>query len=156
MTDALREVLGAEGRTMIISHSLGTVVSYDCLWTLSWDEDVIPLGVGKVDTWVTLGSPLADEVMKKQVFGADENGSRRYPSNVNTWFNIAAKHDYIAVDSGVRNDYRGIIDYHGTTISDKDIYNLARRDGESHPHSSLGYLIHPTFSKVLHDWLVAS
>lgn len=153
MIQAAAEALKSGGRNIIISHSLGTVIAYDSLWSLSWESNSTLTKEHKIDTLMTLGSPLADETMKNKVFGADEQGQRKYPSNIRNWVNIAAKHDYIAVDSGVHNDYRGISKHHGTTVIDKKIFNLARREGESHPHSSLGYLIHPTFSKVLNNWL---
>lgn len=155
LTKALKPAIAAGDRVLILSHSLGTIIAYDCLWHLSQGSKTDRDGRKAVDSWVTLGSPLGDSVVKSQLFGADKNGPSKYPSNIREWTNVAAKHDYIAADKDVGDDYRNIANL-GTIIIDKRIFNLAQRDGESHPHSSLGYLIHPVVSTVLHNWLTTA
>ena len=145
-TDAIIKAMKRDGDICVIAHSLGTMISYDVFWKLcyyseyryqSWNR--------KVNLWVTLGSPLADETVKANLKGAREREEDRFPRNVERWINIAAEDDYIAHDQKVSGDYRamkrlGYVNY----IQDKRIYNLALRDGESNPHNGVGYLIHPT------------
>ena len=39
-------------------------------------------------------------------------------------------------------------------IQDYTIFNLTVRYGRSNPHSSMGFLVHPRFGKVVGDWLL--
>jgi hypothetical protein len=102
-----------------------------------------------------MGSPLGDENVKKQLKGAGLDSDRRFPTNIGRWVNVAAQDDYIAHDESIDNDFkkmikRGLV----RSITDKEIYNLAVREGQSNPHHSIGYLITPTLSKIVNDWLV--
>lgn len=156
MITALKEALDAGDEVLILSHSLGTIVSYDALWMLSWDEDLSQhYGPNKVvDTLITLGSPLGDGIIKKKLLGASKEDQQRYPRNIRKWINVSAKHDYIAVDSDMDDDFDDMLDYGLDSIMDvRKIYNFAKRNGESRPHSSLGYLIHPKFTKQLQAWM---
>ena len=70
------------------------------------------------------------------------------------WINVAAVGDYISHDPSVRDDYRAMLEQGLIeSIEDLRIYNLAVRYGESNPHHGAGYLIHPTVTKVIGDWL---
>ena len=103
---------------------------------------------------VTLGSPLGNETVKKNLKGASAGGPRKYPKNIGHWINIAAEDDYISHDQTVANNYRkmtkwGLV----SSITDHRIYNLAVRDGKSNPHHGVGYLVHPTVTRIVSDWL---
>ena len=67
---------------------------------------------------------------------------------------VAAVGDYISHDPTVRDDYRTMLE-HGLldSIEDHRIYNLAVRFGRSNPHHGVGYLIHPTVTACIGDWL---
>jgi hypothetical protein len=107
-----------------------------------------------VDTWLTLGSPLADEWVKHHLAGQDQPVDQRYPSNLINWLNVAAEDDYTCHDETMANDYARMLQSQGISqIRDYRIYNLAVRYGRSNPHHAAGYLIHPRVSALLADWL---
>lgn len=65
----LKEALDNQDDVMIVSHSLGSMISYDVLWKLShYGEYRHDYGADKkVDLLVTLGSPLGDENVKDRL-----------------------------------------------------------------------------------------
>lgn len=144
-----------DGSILVISHSLGTMVSYDTFWKFSHMSEYRNDAATKpVDTWITLGSPLGDETIKRNLKGASLKGPRKYPNIVRKWHNFAAEDDFISHDEDVRNDYKamrkqGLVD----EVSDEDIYNLAVRNQKSNPHNSSGYLIHPKVIQAIGRWL---
>lgn len=142
-------------KIMLVSHGTGSIVAYDVLWQLSHHPDFAgQYAHYKIDQWLTLGSPLGDEMVKRRIFGAKNKGKGRYPTNILCWHNIAAEDDYLCHDNTVENDYRPMLQQRlVSSIRDYRIYNLAVRYGKSNPHSSLGYLIHPRVSKIIGDWL---
>jgi hypothetical protein len=77
--------------SVIIAHSLGSVVAYESLWK---HRNHLP-----IDLLLTLGSPLA---MPDIVYHRLESheGPRGRPPGVMQWINIADPGDFIAVPSG--------------------------------------------------------
>ena len=151
--DAIEATLAAGDRVLIVAHSLGTMIVYDALWELSWGSRAGVAGGRQVDTWITLGSPLGADVVKEQLNGWTEAGERKFPSNVDVWLNFSAEDDEIASDEDLGDDFAAMSELHGTRIEDRRIYSLALRDGKAHPHSGLGYLIHPEFVDAVGRWL---
>jgi hypothetical protein len=143
---------------LLLSHCLGSVVAYDVLWLMSHDADgAAGAGGRRVHTWVTLGSPLADEFVKSRLEGAREPVDRRYPTTLINWYNIAAEDDYVCHDESMVNDYGAMLRQRQISdIRDFRIYNLAVRYGRSSPHSAMGYLIHPRTIRLVADWLRGS
>lgn len=158
LTQLLRDALTADKQILLITHSLGTMIAYDVLWKLSHYSEYRQLARKKVDTWVTLGSPLGNSTVRDNLKGAGAKRRRRYPANVSRWVNIAAEDDYIAHDETVANDYKKMVSGGQVdSIVDHRIYNLAVRlddDGKpcSNPHHGAGYLIHPSVSKLVAGW----
>lgn len=152
---AICEATEGNNRLMLISHGTGCVVAYDVLWQLSNDPDYRELFTDrKVDLWITLGAPLGDETIKRNLLGAHEKGIERYPSNIVSWYNISAEDDYMCHDNTLADDFRQMLKQKQVSIiKDYRIYNLALRYGKSNPHSSVGYLIHPRVAQVMVDWL---
>jgi len=88
--------------------------------------------------------------------GANASGDRRYPNNVTTWVNVAAEDDYICHDQTLSDDYAEMKDLKLVeSIGDERVYNLAVREGASNPHNELGYLVLPTVSAAVAEWLAA-
>jgi hypothetical protein len=145
---------------LVVAHSLGTLISYDTFWKFCRIGEYMDYWSSQVSLWITLGSPLADETVKRKLKGASLEGDRRYPANINRWINIAAEDDYISHDSEVANDFKEMRKLKLIkSIEDRFIYNLAVRrnltTGEevSNPHNELGYLIHPETIKAIAQWL---
>jgi len=155
MIGPLKRAMNRGDNIMVVSHSLGTMVAYDTLWKFSRTGEYRPkYSNKKIDTWITLGSPLADETVKRNLKGARASGPRRYPGNIKRWENVSAEDDFISHDSKLANDYKRmyktrLID----EINDHKIYNLAVRRGDSNPHHGAGYLIHPKVIKLITDWI---
>ena len=142
-------------RIMLVSHGTGSVASYDVLWQLSHDPEYAGrYGEAKIDSWLTLGSPLGDSMVRRRLFGAKAQGRDRYPANVLVWHNVSAEDDYLCHDGSLSDDYRAMLRLRLVgSIRDYHIYNLAVRYGRSNPHSSVGYLAHPRVAKLIADWL---
>ena len=155
MIGPLKRAMNRGDKIMVISHSLGTMVAYDTFWKFSHASEYRPkYSNKKVDTWITLGSPLADETVKRNLKGARASGPRRYPGNIKRWENFSAEDDFISHDSKLANDFKRmykeqLID----EINDQKIYNVAVRRGSSNPHHGAGYLIHPKVIKMITDWV---
>lgn len=151
---AVREALAAGEQVVLISHGTGSVITWDVLWQLSWETGYESLADAKVDTWITLGSPLGDATIKRRLLGAREKGRRRYPTNIVTWHNVSAEDDWLSHDNTLADDYRHMLQQKQVSaIRDYRIYNLAVRYGRSDPTSALGYLVHPRVAQILSDWL---
>ena len=155
MINPLKRAMRRDGKILVISHSLGTMVSYDTFWKFShMGEYRNDVATRSIDTWITLGSPLGDETIKRNLKGASLSGRRRYPTIVNKWLNFAAEDDFISHDEGVRNDYEAMLSQDLVDdIVDQEIYNLAVRDNRSNPHNATGYLIHPQVIAAIGAWL---
>lgn len=153
---AMEDKIEQNNEILVISHSLGTMISYDTFWKFSWMGEYRVLGPIdyskiKIDLWLTLGSPLGDETVKRNLKGTNAKDERKYPTNVEKWINIRAKDDYISHDQTVANDYKKM--HVPGSIIDETIYNLTVREGKSNPHSSLGFLVHPKVSSIIANWL---
>ena len=160
LEEHLEAALQRGDRVMVLSHCLGTVIAYDTFWKLSRGGDT-GTADHRVDTWVTLGSPLADDYVRHHLAGgkssAQGNDGVSYPDFVNNWLNVAAEDDYVCHDETVANDFQTMLDNRLISrIEDYRIYNLTERYGKSNPHGALGYLIHPRMSHIIQDWLAAS
>lgn len=155
---ALCERMDRGERIMLVTHGTGSVVAYDVLWQLSHGADYKDqYGDKKIESWLTLGSPLGDRAVQKRLHGAKENTDSRFPSNVISWHNLAAEDDYCCHDNTLADDFRKMLKQRQVSaVHDYRIFNLAVRYGKSNPHSSVGYYIHPRTSKILADWLQLS
>jgi hypothetical protein len=155
MINPLKRAMRRDGRILVISHSLGTMVSYDTFWKFShMGEYRHDSATRPIHTWITLGSPLGDETVKRKLKGASLSGARRYPAIVERWWNFSAEDDFISHDESVKNDYKDMLRHRLVNeIIDEDVYNLAVRNGSSNPHSSAGYLIHPKVIAAIGSWL---
>lgn len=158
LTKVLKEAFDNNDQIMLVSHSLGAIVSYDNLWKFShYSEYRGDYGKNKkIDLFVTMGSPLGDENVKQHLKGKSSKGALKYPHNIRQWVNLSAEDDYICHDGKIANDFIKMKEYKliGKSIKDiHPIYNLTVRNKKSNPHSAIGYLIHPEFTSLLTDWM---
>ena len=148
------EVQRSASKLLIVSHCMGSVIAYDALWNLSTQKAVGGQAGERIDTWITLGSPLASNYVRQRLQGAKSKGVDRYPNNINEWHNISAEDDFVCHDKTVADDYSEMLKHRRIgNITDNTIYNLSVRYGRSNPHSSAGYLIHPRVTEYLAVWL---
>jgi hypothetical protein len=152
---ALCLALEYSDQIMLISHGTGCIVTYDVLWQLSHEPEFADRIRGrKIESWVTIGAPLGDSMVKKRLLGAKRKGLERFPSNVVSWHNLSAEDDFVSHDNTLGDDFRKMLRQREvSSIRDYRIYNMTIRYGKSNPHSSLGYLVHPRTAQIIIEWL---
>lgn len=86
---------------VIIGHSLGSVIAYECLCAHpEWN----------VETFVTLGSPLGmSPVVFDALKPAPESGKGTYP-HVKRWFNVADQGDIVALEKALAPRFGAVED----------------------------------------------
>ena len=115
----LRQALNAvAGPTVVIAHSLGTVIAYDVLSEPGFAGRTVPL-------LVTLGSPLGyteiQDVVTKPL---------RLPAPVQLWANFADPLDVVALDTSLADEFQG-----APRIIDARVDNPSPNN-----HAACGYL----------------
>ena len=116
--------LPASSRTCLIAHSMGSIIALD----------VILRGTRKIDTLVTVGSPLGIKVVQEQI-GATPEKRRAIPGRVRRWYNFSDPLDRIALDSDLNDDFPE------ASVKDASIQNyFITREGSRNHHKSYGYL----------------
>ena len=151
----LCEMLDRGDQVLLLTHGTGSVIAYDVLWSLCHDPE-LKQGYGdkKLNLWVTLGSPLGDRQIRKRLKGAGKKSVATFPTNVISWYNVAAEDDYTCHDNTVADDFKSMLSQRMVSaVQDFHVFNHAVRYGKSNPHSSIGYFIHPRVSKIVADWI---
>jgi len=93
-----RDKQGLEGRHVVVGHSMGTVISYDCLKNVE--------GCPEIDGYLTLGSPLGISEIHDN-FSPAYNKTTGFPTETvrGDWVNIYDRLDPVAFDARLANDY---------------------------------------------------
>jgi len=153
--DKLTELLRRGDKVLLMSHGTGCAVAYDVLWQLSHDERFRDeFSETKIEVFMTLGSPISDNMVRRRLLGAGRRATERFPTNIITWENISAEDDYMCHDTTVADDLKAMMREHViSSINDYRVYNHTLRYGKSNPHCSLGYFIHPRVAKIVVDWI---
>lgn len=134
---------------LIIAHSMGSIISYDTLGFLIPDA--------KIDTFVTIGSPLGMQFVMKKILAEQglkytENIMLDTPENINNaWFNFADPDDKVAVIYRLGKNYK----HNSRKIGPVDtvVYNDYEFNNKRNPHKSYGYLRTPELSGIINDFL---
>ena len=162
LTEALRDALDAQYDIILVTHSLGTMIAYDVLWKLSHYGEYREIAESghKVSRWITLGSPLGNPTVAKNLKGSRARKQRRFPTLVARWLNLAAEDDYVSHDETLGDDFAemrklGLV----SQVLDRKIYNMSVRldrqdDRTSNPHHGAGYLVSPPVADFLAEWLL--
>jgi hypothetical protein len=151
LKDQLRPILEKGEKVLLIGHSLGSVIAYDTLWELSHLENL----PGKVDMFLTIGSPLGMNYVQRRLEGNKYTAVKKYPNNINHWVNISAEGDITALDRVFSDDFAEMIELKLIDrIEDhcEGIYNFFRNEKGLNTHRSYGYLVNPAVGKVIADW----
>jgi len=147
----LRRLLADHRRVLLIAHSMGSVIAFDALWELTHLEH----HPGKLDLFLTLGSPLGMNFVQKRLLGHLDRGTRRYPANIRRWINVAAAGDLTALDRTLRDDFRPMLDL-GLVDSITDhagtLFTYFRNAEGLNVHRSYGYLVHPRVGEIVAQW----
>jgi len=147
----LRPLLNNSDKVLLIGHSMGSVIAYDALWELSHLENL----PGKIDLFLTIGSPLGMNYVQRRLLGNKYTGKKKYPSNIKRWVNISSIGDVTALDRVFLDDFGEMIEQ-GMLESIEDhcegIYNFFRNEKGLNCHRSYGYLVNPAVGKVIADW----
>ncbi len=100
MVTALTEGAAKEGPHVVVSHSMGTVIAYDCLKRVP--------DCPRVDALMTVGSPLGlDEVQDKLQPGWSRDDGFPASKLGDSWANVFDRLDVVAgFDPKIANDYR--------------------------------------------------
>jgi hypothetical protein len=138
----------ADGRVMVIAHSMGSIVAYDALRELGQEK---PNAV--IDHLVTIGSPLGLPHVKLKILEESGNRTLRTPSVVRRWSNLAERRDPVAFDTHLAGDYRsnflGIKVQDDLVCNDQDLDEIGKPDF----HSSIGYLRCPEMSRRVREFI---
>ena len=174
LEEALREAWSDGKDVTLISHSMGTFISYDVLWRFSHRnvKGFKEFRNKKVQMFVTMGSPLGDSAIRGFLFSRHHKLAKRpYPTNVQLWHNYSCLGDVVShpskLDDAFFKDMKsaGIfskksnlkhqcIDYDNlynpfTVVSHKDNKGKEKRN----PHKSYGYLVQPRLASWTADFL---
>ncbi len=98
---AVKQGANTDGRHVVVSHSMGTVIAYDCLKRVT--------ECPRVDALMTVGSPLGlDEVQDKLKPGwSRSNGFPADKLKALDWVNVFDRLDPVAgFDAKIRNDFK--------------------------------------------------
>ena len=147
----LREMFAENERVLLVGHSMGSIISWDSLWEL-WNGEANP---GKVDLFLSLGSPLAMEFVRHRLLGARADPAHRYTGNIRRWHNISSVGDLTALDRGVADDFGDMLKM-GLTDSIRDeykgVYNHFRNEYGLNVHRSYGYLVNRHVGRAIANW----
>jgi Lecithin:cholesterol acyltransferase len=172
LEDILTEAWDKKHKVVIISHSMGTFISYDVLWKFSHrsEEKYTQYRDNKVDYFITMGSPLGDDKLRdfmlierwKKSADSDnpEEQQRLYPLNIKRWHNFSAYGDVVCHDSTLKDDFfDGMKKYVKAYRSDElrdytKLYNpFVNAEDKKNPHKSYGYLIQPKLSQKFKEFM---
>jgi Lecithin:cholesterol acyltransferase len=134
---------------MLVAHSMGTIISYD---TLTQSVPNI-----KIDTFITLGSPLGNSLILKKILEEQniqitEKSQPKTPQNIRTnWFNFADLNDKVALNYNLYDDFAS--NARGIKPTDVIINNNYVYNGQNNHHKVYGYLRSLQVAKVISEFL---
>jgi hypothetical protein len=159
LADEARDLLEAEilasyragAGICLIGHSLGSVLAFDTLWELSHLRG----SRAPIELFVSLGSPLGTLYVRHRLLGAGAPVERRYPRNIERWFNVAAVGDHIALERDFAVDFARMLE--AGLVAEilrppGPVYNLYRGPEGLNPHRAYGYLAHRETGRAVAEW----
>lgn len=121
---------------LLISHSMGTIISFDVLSALKDDY--------QISTFITVGSPLGLPIIVSRIFSEQKQLYKdathlKTPEVVkNKWFNVSDKEDNVALDHTLNDDFAA--NTSGVQAQDLFVYNDYEANGQRNAHKIYGYL----------------
>lgn len=150
VADALVDAWRHDRRVLLVGHSLGSVIAFDVLWELS-HRFAEP---GRVDLFLSIGSPLGLRFVRRQLLGAREAGRRRYPANIRRWLNLAAVGEMTALDRAMGASWGEMLDLGLVEgITDRlDLQTYFRGPEGLNVHKCYGYLANAVVGGAVAAW----
>jgi len=136
-------------KIMLIAHSMGTIISYD---VLSHGDPTL-----RVDTFITIGSPLGLPLIMKKIFEERnlpfrKNEAAPAPEAVTgRWLNFSDLSDPVAANYNLSDDYSA--NSLGVAPVDCIIETDYVYEGKRRPHKLYGYLRVPPVSWAIYNFL---
>jgi hypothetical protein len=134
---------------LIIGHSMGSIIAYDVL------NFTIPQS--KVDTLVTIGSPLGLPVIRAKI-AAERNLKIKVYKKLRTppcihrnWYNFSDLEDKIALVYDLSKKFDR--NKNGVKVKNMIVDNDYEMNGHRNPHKSFGYLRTPELAHVVNAFL---
>lgn len=133
----------------LIAHSMGSIIAYDVL--TEFVPDI------KIDTLITIGSPLGLPVIKSKIASEQKKEyvkkvHLKVPENiVSNWYNLSDLTDKIAFYYDLSNDYAS--NSRKVKVIDKTVINHYAYQGNKNPHKSYGYLQTPEMAEIVDTFL---
>lgn len=146
----LQAAWDAEQRILLVGHSFGSVIAYDTLWQLTHLEQ----HPGRVDEFISMGSPLALRYIRKRLQGNERKGVERYPGNIERWLNLTSVGEVAALDRTMAATYApmralGLLD---EITDDLELLNRFRGPFGLNVHKCYGYFASPTAGAAALAW----
>jgi hypothetical protein len=134
---------------MLIGHSMGSIIAYDVL------SQTVP--EIKIDTLVTLGSPLGlpiiiNRIKMEQNKKISKLSKLCTPENVSkNWFNLSDLRDKVTLNYNLSDDYYK--NSNKIKPVDSIVYNNYKFSDVENPHKSYGYLRTPEMADIINTFL---
>ena len=174
LENALRQCWDEGCEPIIVSHSMGTFISYDVLWRFSHrkTDDFRKYNNKRVRMFITMGSPLGDSTVRDLLFARhhEDHEHRRFPTNIDFWHNYACLGDVVSHHKNFsdifydpmrklklfpRSKKFRSIDYVDLHNPFEVVTHSGNRKREKrNPHKSYGYLAQPRLGSWIADYLL--
>jgi pimeloyl-ACP methyl ester carboxylesterase len=174
LENALRRAWDEGREPIIISHSMGTFISYDVLWRFAHRKTTgfKKYNSKRVKIFITMGSPLGDSTVRDLLFARhhQDHGKRQFPTNIDCWHNYACLGDVVAHQKNFddifyqpmrelklfpSNKKFRSIDYVDLHNPFEVVTHSGNRNKEKrNPHKSYGYLAQPRLGSWISDYLL--
>ncbi len=151
LQQALAAAFAAGARVLLMAHSLGSVIAFDTLWQMSRRAGGAG---GRIERFVTLGSPLAARYIRTRLQGAAETGAARYPDCISAWWNLAAIGDLASLDRRFGHHYGEMRELGLTSaiIDRTDLVNPFHGADGLNVHRCYGYHVNAATGAVVAGW----
>jgi len=137
-------------KVMLVGHSFGSVIAYDVLWELAHVDGVENM----LDCFVTMGSPMGLQYVRSELRGAVATGTRRFPTNIRRWINIAAVGEVTAHHPALEAMQKEMAasGWLEEARSLSDVVTFFRGPDGLNVHKCYGYMYNEDTAGVVADW----
>ncbi len=148
--DALLQAWQDNRKVMLIGHSFGSVIAYDTLWELGHVDGV----ENRLDTFISMGSPMGLRYIRKDLKGAGMVGSKAFPINIRRWRNIAAVGEVTAQHPALPEMQRKMAaaGWLEENSNHAEAVTFFRGPGGLNVHKCYGYFYNPETARIIADW----